>query len=82
LTTQRKALLLRVGIDRGTGRALSPIFADGAFEYVPIPEAEPTRFPRSFTSLPARHGGTLAAFVPSRITGLPAHIDPDFDALT
>ncbi len=75
-------LLLRVGIDRGTGGALSPIFADGSLEYVPIPEAEPTRCRRSFASLPARHGGTLAAFVPSRIAGLPAHLDPDFAALT
>lgn len=78
----RKALLLRVGIDRGTGGALSPIFADGSFEYLPIPEAEPTRCPHSFAGLPARHGGTLAAFIPSRVSGLPAHLDPDFDALT
>jgi hypothetical protein len=45
------------------------------------PAAEPGRCSKSFASLPARHGGTLAAFVPSRISGLPAHIDPDFDAL-
>lgn len=78
----RKVLLLRVGIDRGTGGALSPIFADGSFEYVPIPEARPSRCPRSFASLAARHGGTLAAFVPTRSAGVPAHLDPDFGALT
>ena len=78
---ERKALLLRVGIDRGTGGVLSPIFADGSFEYVPIPEAEPSRCSKSFASLPARHGETLAAFVPPRVASLPAHIDPDFNAL-
>ena len=35
-----KALLLRVGINRGTGSALAPIFADGSFEDIPIPETE------------------------------------------
>ena len=79
---ERKALLLRVGIDRGTGGMLSPIFADGSFEYVPIPEAEPSRCSKSFASLPARHGGTLAAFVPPRVASLPAHVDPDFETRT
>jgi hypothetical protein len=45
LIAERKALLLRVGIDRGTGGALSRIFADGGFEYLPIPEA--ARCPRA-----------------------------------
>jgi hypothetical protein len=78
----RKALLLRVGIDRGTGGALSPIFPDGSFEYIPIPETEPTRSAPAFASLPSRHGRSLAEFVPRRIAGRAAHIDPDFDAFT
>jgi hypothetical protein len=79
---ERKALLLRVGIDRGTGGALSPIYADGGFDYVPIPETQPTRRPLTFAKLPARRGGSLAAIVPRRIADRPAHIDPDFDAFT
>jgi hypothetical protein len=75
-----KALLLRVGIDRGTGGALAPIFADGSFEYIPVPETEPTRCSLTFASLPTRRGQSLAAFVPRRIASRPAHIDPDFDA--
>lgn len=43
IETANKALLLRVGMDRGTGGALGPIFDDGSFEYTPIPEREPTR---------------------------------------
>ena len=78
----RKALLLRVGIDRGTGGALAPIFADGSFEYVPIPEEGPTRCPYTFATLPARRGSFLAAFLPRRIAGRHPHIDPDFGAFT
>lgn len=33
-------MLLRVGIDKGCGGALSPIFKDGSFEYIPIPELD------------------------------------------
>jgi hypothetical protein len=35
----RKALLLRVGIDRGTGGALGPVFPGGTFEYVSLSRA-------------------------------------------
>ena len=52
----RKALLLCVGIDRGTGGALGPIFTDGTFEYVPIPERKRTRNHRSYATLLGRHG--------------------------
>lgn len=36
-----KAMLLRVGIDKGCGGVLAPIFEDGSFEYIPIPESDP-----------------------------------------
>jgi hypothetical protein len=36
-----KALLLRVGIDKGCGGTLAPILDDGSFEFVPIPESVP-----------------------------------------
>jgi len=31
-----KAMLLRVGIDKGTDGILAPIFNDRTFEYIPI----------------------------------------------
>ena len=34
-------MLLRVGIDKGCGGALSPIFEGANFEYIPIPESDP-----------------------------------------
>jgi len=34
----RKAVLLRVGIDSGCGGIQSPLFDDGTFEFVCIPD--------------------------------------------
>lgn len=78
----RKALLLRVGIDRGTGGVLAPIFADGSFEYLPIPETEPTHCPLTFATLATRRGQSLATFVPRRLASRPVHADPNFTAFT
>ena len=79
-----KALLLRVGIDSGCGGTFGPIFPDGTFEYVPIPESSQYVSPRSlyFRDLPARHGGTLAQYVPARYHEAAAHYDPEFETFT
>jgi hypothetical protein len=78
----RKALLLRVGIDRGTGGGLGPIFPDGTFEYVPIPERKRTRNHRSYATLLGRHGVPLADYLPRKLAQAHPHIDPDFRAAT
>jgi hypothetical protein len=79
-----KMLLLRVGIDLGCGGTLGPIFPDGTFEYVPIPENSQYVSPRSvyYHDLPARHGGTLAQYVPRRYREAAAHYDPEFETFT
>ena len=33
-----QVVLLRVGIDTGSGGIHGPLFADGSFEYIPIPD--------------------------------------------
>ncbi len=80
----RKILLLRVGIDSGCGGTLGPIFPDGTFEYVPIPESPQCVSARSlyFRDLPARHGGRLAQYVPTRYREAAAHYDPEFQTFT
>lgn len=79
-----KVLLLRVGIDSGCGGALGPIFPDSTFEYVPIPENPQYASTRSvyYKELPARHGGTLAQYVPLRYREAAAHYDPEFETFT
>ena len=77
-----KALLLRVGLDLGTGGALGPIYPDGTFEYVPIPETVPSNCPFTYATLPGRHVSALAEMLPARLAKLHPHIDPDFKNYT
>ncbi len=58
-----KAYLLRVGIDLGYG-ALGPIFEDNSFDYIPIPELEPTQESRTFSDIGSRHKGNLSDYLP------------------
>jgi hypothetical protein len=76
-----KILLLRVGMDLGFG-GLGPLFPDGTFEYVPIPESETTERPLFFRDIPARSGGSVTRFVPARHRNGPAHYDPEFKTFT
>jgi Nucleotide modification associated domain 3 len=79
-----KILLLRVGIDKGCGGTLGPIFPDGMFEYVSIPESPERVTTRSlyYRDLPARGGGSLAQYVPPRLRNAAAHNDPEFETFT
>jgi len=82
-TPVSRILLLRVGMDLGFG-GLGPLFPDGTFEYVPIPDDPGCVSERSlyFPDIPARSGGSVARFVPRRHSDSPAHYDPEFDTFT
>jgi hypothetical protein len=73
-----KALLLRVGIDKGCGGTLAPIFDDGSFEFVPIPEGVPAPGAATYNERIGRRGKRLSAYVPSSIKNAPMHEDPEF----
>jgi hypothetical protein len=78
-----KAMLLRVGIDKGCGRALSPIFKDGSFEYIPIPESDPeTCETRTYQNTLGRTNSHLSNFLPSKICQSKMHFDPEFETFT
>ncbi len=77
-----KALLLRVGIDKGYGSCLAPIFADGSFEYIPIPEKRYTSENRAYSDLPGRNCASLAEFVPAKLRDSFPHMDPEFETFT
>ncbi len=78
-----RILFLRVGMDLGFG-GLGPLFPDGRFEYVPIPENPRKTSSRSlyFSEISAWSGGTLERFAPPRYRKGPAHYDPEFDTFT
>ena len=78
-----KAMLLRVGIDKGCGGALSPIFKDGSFEYIPIPESDPeTCETRTYQNTLGRTSSHLSDFLPSKICQSKMHFDPEFETFT
>jgi Nucleotide modification associated domain 3 len=79
----KKAMLLRVGIDKGCGSALAPIFEDGTFEYIPIPEVDPdSNESRTYENTKGRKGQPLAYYLPSRIKDSSMHFDPEFETFT
>lgn len=80
-----KALLLRIGIDKGAGRALAPIFQDGSFEYIPIPEGDPqSKENRTYRNTPARHDPQkrLSDYLPKKLEPKKMHFDLEFGTFT
>jgi hypothetical protein len=76
-----EALLLRVGVDTGTGGSHGPLFPDGRFEYVPIPESEESEERRTYADLAGRYGEALSTYVPHLGDRVP-HYDPEFTTYT
>ncbi|MFB6136268.1 MAG: hypothetical protein ABEJ04_05875 [Halobacteriaceae archaeon] len=88
-------VLAGVAADGGNVHPVPERGADGRFEYVPIPESEPTTETATYGSLPRRHGDgaldSLLSYVqpgsdPDRRTrpvgDVPVHRDPNFEHLT
>lgn len=77
-----KGLLLRVGIDMGSGGCLAPIFKDGSFEYIPVPEIRPTSENKVYENMVGITGRRIVEFVPKKIRYSQPHYDPEFDTFT
>jgi Nucleotide modification associated domain 3 len=73
-----KAMLLRVGIDKGSDGILSPILPDGNFEYIPLSESEKSGEKRTYHNLIGRTGKPLSHYLPSKIASRQVHYDPEF----
>lgn len=80
-----KVVLLRVGVDTGAGGTHGPLFADGSFEFIPIPDGFGFD-QRTYGNTPGRHGRLLVEyFRPSRQGAMARqsmHIDPEFETYT
>ncbi len=78
-----KAMLLRVGIDKGTDGALGPIFHDGSFEYIPISEGDQkSKEDRTYKKTLGRSGKPLSTYLPKQIENRKIHFDPEFTTFT
>lgn len=74
-------LLLRVGLDSGTGKGHGPLFEDNSFEYIPIPESSETTEDRTYEDFLARTGSPLSEYAPHLADNVP-HFDPEFETYT
>lgn len=79
-------VLLRVGIDTGCGGIHGPIFEDGTFEYIPIPDSMSIQ-KYSYGSCIGRKGLPLSEYFPKtskyrNIAHQSVHFDPEFETFT
>jgi hypothetical protein len=78
-------VLLRVGIDSGCGGIQGPLFADGRFEFIPIPDNW-SLDQRTYGNTQGRYGQPLIEFFPPRLRTKMAnqsmHVDPEFETFT
>ncbi|MGA2032166.1 MAG: hypothetical protein ABSG68_07925 [Thermoguttaceae bacterium] len=78
-------VLLRIGIDTGSGGIHGPLFADGTFEYIPIPDGHAVD-KRTYGNTLGRHGRKLIDYFPAamrdRMADQPMHVDPEFKTFT
>jgi len=83
-----QVVLLRVGIDTGSGGIHGPLFRDGSFEFIPIPD----RFhgagvdARTYGNTQGRLGHALVNYFPrgrrGHVVNQSIHYDPEFATFT
>ncbi len=78
-------VLLRVGIDMGCGGMHGPLFQNGSFEFIPIPDESGTA-ERTYGNTLGRHGRNFVDYFPERRRHSMAdqciHHDPEFETFT
>lgn len=70
-----RAIAINIGANTNEPGFRAPVRADGAFEYIPIPESEPTAetVPTYGDLAPS-----LSCSIPADLQGTPVHLDPEF----
>ncbi len=70
-----RAVAINIGANTNEPGFRGPVFPDGTFEYIPIPESEPTteRVPTYGDLAPA-----LDTPIPDSLRETPVHLDPEF----
>lgn len=80
-----KIAMIRVGVDTGSGGTHGPLFADGSFEFVPIPDNE-NLDERTYGNYRGRNNQPLITYFPAarqaKMMHQAMHVDPDFDTFT
>jgi Nucleotide modification associated domain 3 len=80
-----KIVLIRVGVDSAAGGLDGPLFSDGSFEYIPIPDGWHVDT-RTYGTIVGRHGVPLSTYFPASrqhvAEGMSVHVDPEFQTFT
>src|SRR4051812_40430279 len=80
-----KIALLRVAVDSGCGGCDGPLFKNGRFEYLPIPD-DSRSDKRTYGTVIGRLGKPLSYYFPERrrttVEDMPIHFDPEFETFT
>ncbi len=80
-----KIAMLRIGIDTGSGGMHGPLFQDGSFEYIPIPDGFGIDS-RTYGNTTGRKGCTLVEYFPKsrqeKMKNQAIHFDPEFTTFT
>jgi hypothetical protein len=80
-----KVALLRIGIDTGSGGIHGPLFQDGTFEYIPIPDGDGID-DRTYGNTIGKHGKKLVNYFPKtrkvKVANQAIHFDPEFATFT
>ena len=80
-----KVAMVRIGVDTGCGGIYGPLFQDGTFEYVPIPDGFGIDN-RTYANTFGRHGRKLIEYFPKsrhvKMMHQSIHFDPEFTTFT
>jgi hypothetical protein len=80
-----KIAMLRIGIDTGSGGIHGPLFQDGSFEYIPIPDNFRID-ERTYGNTRSRRGEPFVTYFPAsqqpNMRNQSVHYDPEFDTFT
>ena len=82
---KRQVVLLRVGIDSGSGGIQGPLFNDGSFEFICIPDRKRVSEHKYGTCVGKNgipHSDYFPATQRERIAGQHVHLDPEFETFT
>ncbi|MGD0507897.1 MAG: hypothetical protein ABSA27_08880 [Terriglobales bacterium] len=83
-----RVVLLRIGIDSGAGEMQGPLFEDGSFELVPIPDGfhKLGENRETYGNTKCRSGRFLVDYFPegmrANYKNSPIHSDPEFETFT
>ena len=81
----KKVVLLRVGIDAGCGGIQGPLFKDGTFDFVCIPDNKRVSV-HTYGNMAGKYGRRHVDYFPEsrreQMTGQHIHVDPEWETFT